>query len=83
MATLTVAQRKKGRKAKTYRLPTVRRDVSARTRVTLRFRVSRRAVKAIKARLRRGRRGTARISVAATDRAGNKRTATRTVRIKR
>jgi len=82
VATLRVAQRK-GRKAKSFRLPTVRADAAARTKVTLTLRVPRKAVAAIKSRLKRGRRGTARIKVIATDLAGNKSTAFRTVRIKR
>jgi len=71
------------RRAKRYRLPTVRADARNRIRVTLRLQVPRRAATAIKRRLTRGRRATARITVLATDQDGEKRTVHRTVRIKR
>lgn len=79
VATLRAAQRK----AKSYRLPGVRVDAPARTKVTLRLQVPRKVVSAIKRRLTRGRQSTARVKVVATDLGGNRRTVLRTIRIKR
>jgi len=79
VAKLSAAQRK----AKTFRLPAVRADAPARTRVVLKLAVPRKALAAIRASLKRGRRATARVTVVATDPAGDRRPAVRTIRIKR
>jgi len=79
VAKLSAAQRK----AKTFRLPAVRADAPARTRVVLKLAVPRKALAEIRASLKRGRRATARVSVVATDPAGDRRPAVRTIRIKR
>jgi len=79
VAKLNAAQRK----AKSFRLPGVQADAPPRAKVTLRLQVPRKAISAIKRRLTRGRRSTARIKVVATDVAGNQRTVFRTIRITR
>lgn len=80
---LTKAAGLRAAKAKRFRLPTVQADAPARTEVKLTLRVPRKAVSAIKARLKRGGGATARVRVVATDSAGNQSTVSRTIRIKR
>ena len=80
----TVARLKAAqRKTKTHRLATASTDAPARTKVTLRLRVPGRVASAIRARLKGGRRATARIGVLATDLAGNQSAVVRTIRITR
>jgi len=71
-----------GSKAKTYRLISTKATAKARRRVTLKLRLSKKAIKAVKLGLRRGRRSTARVTIVAKDAAGNKRTVKRQIRIK-
>lgn len=83
-ATLTVRGRvsvPRSRAAATFRLMSVRREVRAGQRVTVRLKLSRRGRAAVKAALRRGLRVRARVKVSARDAAGNEVTRRRAVRL--
>ena len=71
------------RASKVFRLRAVRTSAAAGRRVTLRLRLPRAAIPAVRRALARKKRVTARITVTATDAAGNRATARRTVRAKR
>jgi len=73
--------RARAEKAKNYRLLSTKTTARARQKVTLRLRLTKKAIAAVKLGLKRGRRTTARVSVVATDAAGNKRTVKRQIRI--
>jgi hypothetical protein len=83
-ATLTVSGRVsvlRPRAAASFRLKTVRRQVQAGQRVTVRLKLSRRGRIAAKAAIRRGQRVRARIKMSARDGAGNTVTKRRSVRL--
>jgi hypothetical protein len=83
-ATLTVSGRvsvPRSRAAATFRLKSVRREVRAGQRVTVRLKLSRRGRAAVKAALRRGLRVRARVKVSASDAAGNEVIRRRSVRL--
>ena len=79
---LRSTSRFEGSKAKTYGLLATRAVAKARRKVTLRLRLTKKAVKAVRQGLDRGRRSTARVRIVATDVAGNKRVLKRQIRIK-
>jgi hypothetical protein len=83
-ATLTVSGRvsvPRSRAAATFRLKSVRREVRAGQRVTVRLKLSRRGRTTVKAAIRRGLRVRARVKVSARDGAGNEVTRRRSVRL--
>jgi hypothetical protein len=83
-ATLTVSGRvsvPRPRAAATFRLKSVRRQVQAGRRVTVRLKLSRRGRTAAKAAIRRGLRVRARVRVSARDGAGNTVTRRRSIRL--
>jgi hypothetical protein len=67
--------------SKTYRIKSVRRSVQANVRTTVKLKLSKKAKRAVKRAIARGRTIRARLSIAATDTAGNKSTARKTVRL--
>jgi len=70
-----------GSKAKTYRLASIKAKAKAGTKVTLKLPLGKKTIKAVKQGLRSGRRSTARVTIVASDAAGNKRTVKRQIRI--
>ena len=69
--------------SRVHRLRPARRSATAGTRVRLRLKVPPKALSAARKALRRGRKVQARVTIVATDAAGNRRTATRRVRARR
>jgi len=80
-ARLQAAQRRV--KARRFRLGSATANAEPKVEVRLRLPFSRKAKSAIRQGLRRGRRGTARVNITATDLAGNRTSVTRTVRVKK
>ena len=72
-----------GSKARTYRLLSTKAVVKTRRKVTLRLRLTKAAIKAVKQGLGSRRRSTARVTIIATDAAGNKRSVGRKIAIKK
>jgi hypothetical protein len=68
--------------SKVYAFKTASRAVGANVRTKLRLKLSKKRLKVVKRALRRGKRLKARITVTATDRAGNKRADKATIRLK-
>lgn len=79
---LRASKGKRPQKAQTFRLrPAKAVAARARQRVTLKLCLPKKALKAVKQGLKRGRRSTARVTILAVDAAGNKRTVKRQVRL--
>jgi len=72
-----------GSKARTYRLLSTKAVAKTRRKVTLRLRLTKAAIKAVKQGLGSRRRSTARVTIIATDAAGNKRSVGRQIAIKK
>jgi hypothetical protein len=68
--------------SKVYAFKTVSRAVGANVRKRLRLKLAKKRLKAVKRALRRGKRLKARVTVTATDKAGNKRAQKATIRLK-
>jgi len=77
-----LGQSKAAKRAKTFRLRPATARSEARKKVRLTLRMSKATVAGLRQALRRGRRGTARLVITATDAAGNSREARRIIRIK-
>ncbi len=80
-ATSRASAAARAEKSKRYGLRSSKGVAKARQKVTLRLRLTSKAIKAVKQGLKRGRRSTARVSILATDASGNKRTVKRQIRI--
>ena len=69
-------------KTKTYRLRSTKATVKAGKKFVLKLRLTKKTIKTVKQGLSSGRRSTARVTIVATDAAGNKRTVKRQIKIK-